>query len=447
MNKISNMSALEISRCYLKKTLDPIKVTEYFLDKIYKEDKKNKIFVKITSERALNEAYKSKKRYIDGKIRSVFDGVPCAWKDIIDCKEAPAYAGSNTLLGRKAINDAEVISIANKAGILCLGKTSTVEFALGGIGTNAFNPTPNNLLLKDKKRAPGGSSVGSATAVFAGLIPIAIGTDTGGSVRIPAAWHGLIGFKPTYGKISTLGVLPLSKSLDTIGPISKSSKDIAIMYSILSKKKMSNKKYKPKDITIAICKNIVWKNVEEEEIYIYHHIINKIKSEGVNVIFKNFPEITSIHNDNEEGSLVVWEAWNQWKKIIKGNESIVDPNVLKRMHTGKNMSRKHFNRIRESIKINRAKFTKSMFNIDALIMPTVPIGPPAISELQSEESYSYLNALVLRNTKISNLLNLPSITIPIKNQASKAKGLLVCCCSGNDYKTLAVSRILEKIIN
>ena len=448
MYKIKNLSATEISKCYLNGTLNPLVVTEYFLEKIYKSSKdKKKIFVNITAERALNEAYKSKKRYSSQNIKSNFDGIPCAWKDLVDFRGVPAFGGSSSLKDRKASEDAKVIKIADKAGIICLGKTSTVEFALGGIGTNKFNPTPNNILLIDKKRAPGGSSVGSAAAVFAGLTPISIGTDTGGSVRIPSAWHGLIGFKPSFGKIPTKGVLALSKSLDTIGPIAKDSDDILSMYKILSKEKINIINYQLKNITIAVCKNIVWDNIGDEDKYIYEEQFKKIKKKRKNIIYKEFPEITSIHNDNKKESLVVWEAWNEWKHIISEKKAIIDPNVLERMYIGKNMNSDQVDKIKKSIEVNRAKFKKSMLNIDALIMPTVPIDPPTIEELNSRKTYSYLNSLALRNTRISNFLDLPSITIPLQHHSNKTKGLLISCSSGNDYKTINIAKILEKIIN
>ena len=153
---------------------------------------------------SLKEAEISWKRQKEDNRLSVFDGIPTGWNDVIDIKNFPAFAGSNLLLKtriNKIVKDATVVARAKKKGIISLAKTSTVEFAFGGLGVNSSSAYPPNLMLKGNY-CPGGSSSGSAASVYANLIPLAVGTDTAGSIRIPSAWHSLVGFKPTYGNIT-----------------------------------------------------------------------------------------------------------------------------------------------------------------------------------------------------------------------------------------------------
>ena len=240
-NDITKLTAYEIGILLEKRKIDPISLLELFLENynLAEEDTK-KAVSKILKKEAFFEAKLSWERQKNNNRLSIFDGIPSGWKDVIDIKNYPAFGGSKLLKKLRKnikVKDAHVITNARRSGIIPLFKTSTVEFAFGGLGLNSSQQYPKNQMYKSA-RCPGGSSSGSASSVYSNLIPIAIGTDTAGSIRIPSCWHSLVGFKPTYGIISCKGVLPLSKSYDTMGTICKTVKDSIILYNILSREKV-----------------------------------------------------------------------------------------------------------------------------------------------------------------------------------------------------------------
>ena len=220
-DNIKSLSASEIGRKLSKQELCPIDLVSFYLDQIQNFNGLSP-FIKVFNKEAIQNAILSRDRIKNGKALSLFDGVPIAWKDLFDISGYQTLGGSNLLKNSEKVKkDAQAVLKAKNKGLIPIGKTLTVEFALGGLGTNKYFGTPSNAIMKDVPRVPGGSSSGSATALAHGMCAAAIGTDTGGSVRIPAVWNKLFGFKTSFGHISTQGVLPLAKSLDTV------SKDLA----------------------------------------------------------------------------------------------------------------------------------------------------------------------------------------------------------------------------
>ena len=246
--EIIKLNAYEIGYLLDRKEVDPIQLVEAFYDNYKNSSRDTTLSVSNSNfKKAKLEAERSWYRQKENKRLSFFDGIPASWKDVIDVKGMPAYGGSNVIKKLRKdyhVSDAKAVENAKKKGIVSLFKTSTVEFAFGGLGINNTVKYPKNQFLLNSY-CPGGSSSGAAVSVYKNLVPLSVGTDTAGSIRIPAAWHSLIGFKPTYGSISSKGVLPLSRSYDTVGLICKCIKDIQIFYNILSKK---NYKYKIENI-------------------------------------------------------------------------------------------------------------------------------------------------------------------------------------------------------
>ena len=240
-NNLKNFSAFYLGSLLDRNKIDPIIILEYFLSNFKNAKDNEKLsFVKIMKKEAFKEAELSWKRQKNNERLSFLDGIPIVWKDLIDIKGFPAFAGSKLikkLRKNDIVQSAKIVKLAKKQGLISLAKTSTVEFAFGGIGMNSSCKLPNNVMIKNRVCAPGGSSTGSATAVFSGLAPLAVGTDTAGSIRIPSAWHSLVGFKPSSKNISTKGVIPLSITYDTVGTICKSVKDTKLLYKILSYRK------------------------------------------------------------------------------------------------------------------------------------------------------------------------------------------------------------------
>src|SRR5271155_3495305 len=229
IENLENQSGAEIGRSIAKGDLDPVEVAEFFLDRI-ERDRDNPSFILVTRKRALEEAEASRKRHREGRAAGPLDGAPIAWKDLVD------MAGGRTtaawaLFARSGPKekDAPIVTNLSAAGMVALGKTNLSEFAFSALGLNPHFGTPRNPRDPATPRIAGGSSSGSAVAVAAGLAPCAIGSDTGGSIRAPASFCGIVGFKTSEGRIDKRGVFPLSRTLDTIGPLARTVEDCVLI--------------------------------------------------------------------------------------------------------------------------------------------------------------------------------------------------------------------------
>ncbi|WP_051547983.1 amidase [Sneathiella glossodoripedis] len=235
-------TALELGQKIEQQEINPVDLTEYFLNRIKQLDPDNEIYVRLTEERALKEATAAAYRAKMGQRRSLLDGVPISWKDLFDTAGIRTEAGTRLLEGRIPSEDADCLKRATLAGLVCLGKTNMPDLAFSGLGNNPRTGTGANPHDQTTKRVPGGSSSGAALSVYHGLAPAAIGSDTAGSVRIPAAWCGLTGLKTTHGLISLNGSVPLSPSQDTVGPLTRDIADANELCAILSGRKAADLK-------------------------------------------------------------------------------------------------------------------------------------------------------------------------------------------------------------
>ncbi|MEM7239387.1 MAG: amidase family protein, partial [Pseudomonadota bacterium] len=219
MNTWQTASAADLGRAIGDGTLDPRDLTERFIEAISSHTDSAMIYARTTPERARIEADAAHARQKSASRVGPLDGVPISWKDSFDSAGVATEGGSRLLAGRVPEADCPALMHATQAGLVCLGKTHLSELAFSGLGLNPMMATPPNTF--DRRRVPGGSSSGAAVSTTAGLAAAGIGSDTGGSVRIPAAWNGLVGLKTTIGAISCEGVIPLSVSFDTPGPLTR----------------------------------------------------------------------------------------------------------------------------------------------------------------------------------------------------------------------------------
>jgi aspartyl-tRNA(Asn)/glutamyl-tRNA(Gln) amidotransferase subunit A len=229
IDNLENQSAAEIGRLIAKGGLDPVEVAKFFLDRI-ERDRDNPSFILVTRKRALEEAEASRKRHREGRAAGPLDGVPIAWKDLVDMAGERTTAGSALYADSPPKErDAPIVENLDAAGMVALGKTNLSEFAFSALGLNPHFGTPRNPRDPVTPRVAGGSSSGAAVAVAGGLAPCAIGSDTGGSIRAPASFCGIVGFKTSEGRIDKQGVFPLSRTLDTIGPMAHTVEDCVLI--------------------------------------------------------------------------------------------------------------------------------------------------------------------------------------------------------------------------
>lgn len=447
-NYITKLTAYEIGTLLSEKKIDPVNLLELFIENYNNAPQYTKNAIsKVLKKDALVEAELSWKRQKDNSRLSFFDGIPAGWKDVIDIENHPAFGGSNLLKKLRKnikVKDAKAVSIAKEKGIIPLFKTSTVEFAFGGLGVNRSVKYGKNQMYKGLY-CPGGSSSGSASLVFSNLVPVAVGTDTAGSVRIPSCWHSLVGFKPTYNSISCEGVIPLSKSYDTVGTICKNVKDSLIFYNILSDKNFTYPSLKKKS-KIAVVTDFNLPDLQKKDKLIFNDFLHKLINYGFDIVTIEIPEFKLVNKIiEEEGGLVNYEAWHYWKKHINKDISMIDKNVSSRFLIGKKMSNKIYNNTKHKVNKLKKKIYTYLENIDFLILPTLSIKPPKIKEVLDEKKYVFYNNLVLSNTRVANLFNLSAITIPIKNNY-----WLSCSVLGKENKdedVLSISQEIEHVNN
>ncbi len=450
-NNLKKLSAFYLGSLLERSKIDPIIILEYFLSNFRNAEKNERLsFTKIFKKEAFKEAELSWKRQKKNERLSFFDGIPLVWKDLIDLEGFPAFAGSKLikkLRNKEHAKNAKIVKIAKKHGLVSLAKTSTVEFAFGGIGINKSYKLPHNIMFKDQGLAPGGSSTGSATAVFSGLAPMAVGTDTAGSIRIPSAWHSLVGFKPSSKKISTNGVLPLSTTFDSVGTICKSVKDTKILYNILSNSKNKFLLGTGQNIKIGHVENLNFSFLDDlskqkiEELYL------NISKLGILITKIKLPEFEEI-NDliSSHGSLVNYEAWKFWKEKIKNNLDLLDSNVADRFLIGKRMKQGSVNILKKKTLELKKKVFYKLEEFDFFIMPTVALEPPSLSTLKNKKNYHYYNNLVLDNTRAANIFDLCAISIPLFFQKRKWLSISIISKKNNEEKLLDVAEKIESIL-
>ena len=438
----------EIGLGISKGNFDPCDIVNYFLNKIEKDPDRDKIFLNILSDKARKEAKAARGRAEKNERLSPYDGIPLAWKDNIDIQGLPTSAGLPILARKNAQKDADAYRIASKAGLICLGKTNMTELAFSGLGINPSYGTPRNPFGLNEPHVPGGSSAGSAVAVAKGLCCAAIGTDTGGSVRTPAAWNGLVGLKTTAGLISTKGIVPLSQTLDTVGFLTKTVEDSASLYKVFTKTNNINlANLNCNESNLLVCSNLVWDEINPEVNSVMRKSIEKISKAGANVEWGNIEEFgTVLDLLKNHGHIVNYEGNKNWGEFLDANPGSISADILDRFHIGAKIKEESINYVYKSLQEAKEQYKIKINKYNAVIMPTVSSLPPIISELESnKELYARENLLSLRNTRLVNLLGLCAISIPAGITASGFPvGMMLIAFPFSEVKLLKLASAIEK---
>lgn len=431
-------SACELGRGIGQGEIDPLRLTEIYLEAIDGHEYRDRIYSAVTHDRALAEAKAASDRAVAGQRLGLLDGVPISWKDLFDSAGTKTEAGTAYLKGRVPTKDAVVLANATKAGLVYLGKTHMSELAFSGLGYNPITATPPN--VNDPEGAPGGSSSGAATSVAFGLAACGIGSDTGGSVRIPSAWNDLVGFKPTHNALSLEGVVPLSETFDTVGPLCRSVEDAAYMTAAMSGKKAA-------DLTAAsvkghrfmILNTIAMDDLSEEPAEGFQNAVEMIKAAGGIVTEGEVSEVADAMPI--AACLFTVDAYAHWQDVIEKQPDLMFKEILDRFRSGAVFSGldyvKGWKRLREL----RAGYAAKTAGYDAVIMPSSPILPPNVERLASDHDYYVSeNLRTLRNTRIGNLMGLTAMTLPT---GVPSCGIMLCGAAGQDSRLLRVGAGVE----
>lgn len=406
--------------------LGPLQLAETCLERIAALDKRLHAFIAVTRDRALAEARAAETLLRGGHDLGPLHGVPYAVKDLYDVKGWPTTAGTRLLADNVAAQDSTAVRRLAAAGMVLVGKTHTVQFAFSGIGINHDHGTPHNP-WSPAPLAPGGSSSGSGVAVGAGLVPAALGSDTGGSVRIPAALCGTVGLKTTVGRISRSGVYPLSWTLDTVGPLTRSVEDAALVYQALHGTDLADEttlgvpphdalaslRAGVKGLRLAFGETVFFDDVDGEITAAVREAGGVLRALGASVDSIAVPEVAEAMAEQRRASMIAAEALAVNGRLIDEQFDALDPVVAHRMKAGRSLSATDYFAVLRQWAALRARVQRTLADVDALLVPATMIPPRPLASIDASfESYTDANVRYLRNTAVGNILALCAVVLP-----------------------------------
>lgn len=408
-----------------------------------------RVFTHLYAGRAAREAADwDAKRRAGGPLPPLA-GLPISVKDLFDVAGETTLAGSKVLASRApARRDAEVVARLRRAGAVIVGKTNMTEFAFSGLGINPHYGTPLNPWDRPARRIPGGSSSGAAVSVTDGMAAAAIGTDTGGSVRIPAALCGLTGFKPTARRVPLDGAVPLSKSLDSIGPLAATVACCALLDAVLSgETPQPLAPLDAKGLRLGLPQRYVLENMDRTVARTFERAVRRLADAGAQVTEIAFAELDTLPAINAKGGFAAAEAWAWHRELIESAGREYDPRVAVRIRRGAAIDAAEV----AELHTRRAAFQSRALEIvapfDALALPTVPIVAAPLAPLEADDAeYSRVNMLTLRNPTVGNFLDWCGLSIPCHAPGEAPVGLMLLAPGGADRRLLALGAGLERAL-
>ncbi|MDX2483256.1 MAG: amidase [Pseudodonghicola sp.] len=405
------MTAGDLGRGIERGEIDPVALAQTYLEAIDADPMTPRIYARVTHDRALAEAAAAQARAQVGRRLSPLDGVPVSWKDLFDTAGMATEAGSALLKGRVPQADAAVLRNATAMGLVCLGKTHMSELAFSGLGLNPSTATAPN--VNDPEGAPGGSSSGAAASVAFNLAAAGIGSDTGGSVRIPSAWNDLVGLKTTSGRISLDGVVPLCLRFDTVGPLARSVEDAALLLAALEGRRrgpdLAGATLKGR--RLAVLSTLAMDDLREAPARAFAAAVAKFREAGAVITEVEVPELIGAHALSP--ALFTGEAYGLWRDVIEANPDAMFAEIRDRFRAGAQVSAPDYVAAWQKLEAARVAWARATAGFDAVICPTAPILPPEVDRLMTDSEYYVTeNLLTLRNTRVGNLMGLCALTLP-----------------------------------
>ena len=420
--------------------IDPVDLVDHYLDRIAAHPLTPRIYARTTEARAHAEAHAARIRAKSGMRRSLLDGVPLSWKDLFDTAGTPTEAGTALLTGRVPDHDAQVLQTATIQGAVCLGKTHMTELAFSGLGLNPVTASPP--CVNDPQAVSGGSSSGAATSVAFHLAPAAIGSDTGGSVRIPAAWNDLVGLKTTLHRLPTTGTVPLCPSFDTVGPIAKSVEDCALILALLSGETPIDLTPHPLTARFGVLQTVALDVLRPEPASAFDDALTRLAKSGATLTPLHAPELA------EALSLVPLlfapEAYATCRALIEAAPDKMYPLILDRFRSGAHITAADHIAATQRLQILRQIWTTRCAPYDAILLPTAPIIPPNAQRALTDPAYfAAENLLALRNTRLGNLMNQCVITLPTGH---KSCGISLMAPPNHEHRLLRLAQAAERAL-
>lgn len=403
-------------------------------------------FTRVYTESARQAAQISDMLLAAGQARSAIEGLPISIKDLFDVAGETTLAGSVALRGQPAASaDAQAVQRLKAAGAVIVGRTNMTEFAFSGLGINPHHGTPLNPWDRTTGRIPGGSSSGAAVSVADGMALAGLGSDTGGSLRIPAALCGLVGFKPTASRVSSQGALPLSTSLDSIGAIASSVACCAQIDAILSGEAAALPAPAPlRGLRLLVPTTLALDGMDAEVARGFEAALSRLSSAGVVVQESPMPAFSRLGSINAKGGLVAAEAWAWHRGHMDALGDRYDPRVRSRILRGKDLSAADYIDVLHARVAWIAEVEALMAQHDAMVMPTVPVVAPKLAETNAtDETYTATNLLILRNPTLINFLDGCALSLPCHRPGEAPVGLMLAAPRLHDRRLVAMGLAIE----
>jgi len=408
-----------------------------------------RIFTQVYDAPALAAAAAADARAAAGITLGPLDGRIVSIKDLFDVAGEATMAGSRVLRDAPpAARDAVIVQRLRAAGAVIIGKTNMTEFAFSGIGINPHYGTPGN--ARDATRIPGGSSAGAGVAVARGMCEIAIGSDTGGSVRIPAAFNGVTGFKPTQARVSREGAFPLSFSLDTVGPLARSVSDCAQADAVLSGQPAQPLAARAvAGLRVGLPRGLLFSQTDAQVLAAFEAGVAALQGARARVSDLALDELLGApFRLQEQGTLIAAEAAHIHGALLAaGRESELDALVLSRLRRGETIAAAHYVGVQQARARLQPQLDAAIADLDILLLPTVPVIAPTIASLDDEDLFHRTNMLVLRNPSVFNFYDLPAVSLPLPRQRGEMPvGWMLVGKRNADRELLAVAAALEQFL-
>ncbi len=379
---------------------------------------------------------------------SAYAGIPISVKDLYDVKGETTSAGSKILSQAKpATADAPTIARLRAAGFVFVGRTNMVEFAYAGIGMNPHFGTPKIPYDRTTGRIPGGSTSGGAVSVADNMAAAALGSDTGGSCRIPAAFCGITGYKPTASRVPISGLTPLSFSLDSAGPLSNSTDCCAVLDAVMAGEPVrTTKTLDPRRLRLALPQTLMLDGMDAEVAAAFERAMAKLTDAGVQIEKIDFSDLADLPHINRLGGFAASESYAWHKHMLAEQMAAYDPRVGGRIIKGADQSAADYIELcqeRQRLIISAAETTRAF---DAFIAPTVAIVPPTIASMAVDQTYYSTNMMTLRNTSVGNFLDRCSISLPCHRTGEAPVGFMLTGRHGDDHHLFNVAKTVEERI-
>ena len=379
---------------------------------------------------------------------SRFAGIPVSIKDLFDIKGQVTRAGSRALEdSAPAEADAPVVARLRRAGFIVIGRTNMTEFAFSGIGINPHYGTPKGAWKRGEGHIPGGSSSGAAVSVLDGMAHGALGTDTGGSCRIPAAYNGIVGYKPTQRRIPLDGGVPLSFSLDSYGPLARTVRCCAILDAVLADEPVTPLRPRPiKGMRLAVPTTIVLDDLDDAVARTFDRVLKALSKAGAEIEHIEVPELLDAGPINSKGGFAAAEsyAWHRYLLASKGDD--YDPRVSGRILRGEGISAADYIDMLNARRSLISRINARLAPYDALVLPTTANTPPRIADLADDKAFTTANMRSLRNCAMINLIDGCAISLPAHREGEVPVGFMLAAPGGTDRRIFEIAAAMEGVI-